>query len=233
MKTVNLLPGWYRQQKRRQRNMRFHAVAMVLLGAAMVGSTVAGRRELRAMNQRRDALAVTLHKIDDPTTRLRQASADLRRLEELRLARQELGNTVPMSAVIQQLQNDMTRGMALSNLSVEVRSEPIKGSGVVGDPKNPPRYRDVAHLSITGIAPDEGRIAAFIDNLSRNPLFADIMLDYTRTGELQRYLVRRFEIQLSMDLERLTSAAPDSAVAAGVEGGAASSLATGVPAHGE
>ena len=230
MKTVNLLPGWYRQQTRRQRNMRLHVAVMLLLGAAMVGSTVAARRQLLTMNHRRAAMAATLRVIEDPAVPLRQARADLRRLEDLRLARQELGNTVPMSAVIQQLQNDMTPGMALSNVSVEVRSEPIRGSGVVGDPKNPPRYRDVAHISLTGVAPDEGRIAAFIDNLSRNPLFADIMLDYTRTGELQRYLVRRFEIQLTMDLERLTSVAPDGLVAAGE--GAASPLATGVPAHG-
>jgi Tfp pilus assembly protein PilN len=230
MKTVNLLPGWYRQQQRRQKNMRFHAGAMLLLGAAMVGATVFGRQQLAAQNHRRDALAATLQKICDPAVPLRQAKADLQRLEEVRLARQELGNTIPMSAVIQQLQNAMTRGMALSSVNVEVRPEPVRGSGVVGDLKNPPRYHDVAHLSVTGIAPDEGKIAAFIDNVARNPLFADVMLDYTRTGELQRYPVRRFEIQLRMDLERLTSVAPDS-LAAGTAEIAPSSLATGVPAH--
>jgi Tfp pilus assembly protein PilN len=231
MKTVNFLPGWYRQQQRRQINMHFHAGAMLLLGAAMIGLTAAGRRELTAMNHRRDALAATWKNISDPAAQLQRAKTDLHRLEDLRLARQELGNTIPMSAVIQQLQNDMTRGMALSNVAVEVRPEPLRGSGVVGDPRNPPRYHDVAHLSITGIAPDEGRIAAFIDNISKNPLFADVMLDYTRTGELLHYPVRRFEIQLSMDLERLTSVAPDS-VAAAPESGA-SSLATGVPVHGQ
>jgi Tfp pilus assembly protein PilN len=232
MKTVNLLPKWYRQQQRRQRNMRFHVGALLLLGAAMVGLTFVGRRELSALNNRRHALALALQNIRDPAAQLQQVNADLRRLEDLRLARHELGNTIPMSAVIQQLQNDMTRGMALSNVSVEVRPEPLRGSGVIGDPKNPPRYHDVAHLSITGIAPDEGRIASFIDNISRNPLFADVMLNYTRTGELQHYPVRRFEIQLNMDLERLTSVAPDN-LAVTPPGAAASSLATGVPTHGQ
>ncbi len=231
MKTVNLLPGWYRQQQRRQVNLRFHAGAMLVLGATMIGLAMAGRRELTALNHRRDALAEALQQVKDPAPELQQAQTDLRRLEDLRLARQELGNTIPMSAVIQQLQNDMTRGMAFSNVGVEVRPEPVRGSGVVGDPKNPPRYHDVAHLSITGIAPDESRIAAFIDNISRNPLFADVMLNYTRTGELQHYPVRRFEIQLSMDLERLTSVAPDSAAAAPQVGD--SSLATGGSVHGQ
>jgi Tfp pilus assembly protein PilN len=231
MKTVNLLPGWYRQQRRRQMKLHVHIGVLLLLGGFMIGLSIAGRRELTAMNQRRDALAATLRQVVDPAPQLQQAKADLQRLEGLRLARHELGNTIPMSAVIQQLQNGMTRGMAFSNLGVEVRPEPVRGSGVVGDPKNPPRYHDVAHLSITGIAPDEARIAAFIDTISKNPLFADVMLNYTRTGELLHYPVRRFEIQLSMDLERLTSVAPDSVVAAAP--GGASSLAGGGTVHGE
>jgi hypothetical protein len=33
MKTVNLLPSWYLKQRRRQRNLRLHVVAMVLLAS--------------------------------------------------------------------------------------------------------------------------------------------------------------------------------------------------------
>ena len=58
-----------------------------------------------------------------------------------------------MSAVVQQLRNEMTAGMALSNVAIDVRSEPLKGSGFVGDPHNPPKYHEVAHLNILGIAP--------------------------------------------------------------------------------
>jgi Tfp pilus assembly protein PilN len=229
MKTVNLLPEWYCQQQRRQGNMRLHAVAMVLIGGLMVAATLVGRRELAAINQQRDALAATSRTIPDPSAQLTQIKTELRHLEDLRLARQELGNTIPMSAVVQQLRNEMTLGMALSNVCVEVRPDPVRGSGVVGDIKNPPQYHDVAHLSVMGIAPNDVQIARYIDSLSKNPLFSNVTLDYTRTGEQQRRAVRKFDIKLSMDLERLTSVAPDAVAAVST---APKALVSGEPTDG-
>jgi len=209
MKTINLLPGWYTTQRRRQRNLRLHVVAMVLIGGVMAVANEVGRLQVAKLEGRRDALAGQLSKLPDPGPELRHLQSDFRRLEELLLARNELGHAVPMSEVIQQLQNAMTPGMALSNLGVDVKSEPVKGSGVVGDPKNPPRYRDIAKLTVMGIAPDNDQIAKFIGRVSKNPLFADVTLDFTRTDKLHDYTVRKFEIQLNMDLEELTSQDPD------------------------
>jgi Tfp pilus assembly protein PilN len=229
MKNVNLLPGWYRQQARRQSHMRLHAAAMVLIGGAMVAGMIVGRRTLAEVKQQREVLAATLQLTPDPSGQLAQMKGDLRRLEGVRAARQELGNTIPMSAVMQQLRNEMTVGMALSSVTVDVRPEPLRGSGVVGDLKNPPRYHDVAHLNVVGIAPNDVQIAKYIDSLSKNPLFADVTLDYTRTGEQQRRPVRKFNIQLCMDLERLTSAAPEG-LAAGSED--VPTLVSGEPTNG-
>ena len=62
----------------------------------------------------------------DPTQGLEEAQLakyqnELKSLQEKRLTRKELGNPVPMSAVIQQLQNSMSPGMALSDVSIETR----------------------------------------------------------------------------------------------------------------
>ena len=133
-----------------------------------------------------------------------------------------------MSEVIQQLQNDMTPGVALSNVSIEVRPEPVKGSGFVGDPKNPPRYHDVAHLTVVGISPNDQQITQLVEKVSKNALFSDVSLNYTRTGTLQGYTVRRFEFQLSMDLERLSMVDPDPAAAI-----SAKPIASGGPVHGD
>ena len=217
--------------------MRIHIGVMLLLGVAMSGAVVLGLQHRARLYRQRDVLATALQTVGDPEPELRSIKADLKRLVDLRFARAELGNTIPMSAVIQQLQNDMTPGMALSNVVVEVRSEPVKGSGFVGDVHNPPRYRDVAHLNVMGIAPNDVQIAQLIDKVSRNPLFSDVTLDYTQTGELQHFPVRKFDIQISMDLERLTSEAPDSAVASQPAPPApalpTAPLASGEPNHGQ
>jgi len=209
MKTVNLVPGWYQRQQRRRKNLRVHVGLMVLLGASIFGAHQLGNRQIRGLVAECNALKNTLDHTPSQEAELRRQQAELKRLEDLRLARRELGNTVPMSAVIQQLQNDMTPGMALSDVLIDVRSEPVKGSGVVGDTRNPPRYRDVAHLTVVGMAPNDRQVAQLIDSVSKNELFSDVTLDYTRTGTLHNYPIRKFEIQLGMDLEPLTTQTVD------------------------
>ncbi|HEY4329706.1 MAG TPA: hypothetical protein VGN88_08210, partial [Phycisphaerae bacterium] len=129
MRTVNLLPGWYLQQQRRQRNIRLHIGAMILIGAGIFGATILSQQQLGKLGRQRNGLADSLRQVGDPDGELRKLKTKLQGLEDLRSARQELGNTIPMSAVIQQLQNDMTPGVALSNVSIDVRPDPVKGSG--------------------------------------------------------------------------------------------------------
>jgi hypothetical protein len=112
---------------------------------------------------------------------------------------------------IQQIQNDMAPGMALSRLALDVRSEAIKGVGFVGDVKNPPKYHDVAHLTVVGVAQNDTQIAQMIGKLSANPLFADVSLNYMHKEVLREYQVRRFEIQMTMDLDRLSVESPGAA----------------------
>jgi hypothetical protein len=132
--------------------------------------------------------------------------------------------------VIQQLQNGLTPGMALSHLEIVVRPEPVKGSGMVGDSRNPPRYRDEAHMTVVGIAPPPDNMFAvqFYNNIVKNPLFSDVTLDYTKSAILQGYPLRTFEIQLTMDLDKLSTDATDGASpAAPITPGSAVTLGSG------
>jgi hypothetical protein len=222
MKTVNLLPDWYLQQNKQRRFLRVHIGVMALLAASMVAVGIAGHQHVNKLGGEAGRLKSELANVTDPEIELKRCQADLTRLQDLQMAYRELGKTIPMSAVIQQMQNDMTPGMALAHVGIDVRSDPVKGSGMVGDVKNPPKYHDVAYLSAEGIAPNDVQIAQLIEKLAKNPLFAEVTLDYTRTGTLQQYLVRRFVIRMKMDLERLTTEDPDAS---------SQKIASGVPGH--
>lgn len=223
MKTVNLLPQWYLQQQRQKTHLRVHVAAMLLMGVGMAGLTYASRERIASLQNSEADLAHQVVKVGNPRAELTAKEAELKRLENLQLAYRELGNTIPMSAVIQQVQNDMTVGMALSRVSIDVRSEPIKGAGMVGDPKHPPRNHDVVKLIVVGIAPNDVQIAQLIGKISSNPLFTDVSLNYTRTELLNGdRSIRRFEIQMQMDLDRLPSQDPDAP---------SNALAAGGPGH--
>ncbi|HVT82213.1 MAG TPA: hypothetical protein VHM90_16340 [Phycisphaerae bacterium] len=219
MKTVNLLPGWYLRQRRQERNIKLHVIAMLAIGGLMAGLSLLGRQQVNRLNAEKAQLEARLDMTPNPANDLQRVTIDLKRLQDLQQARQELGNTVPMSCVIQQLQNAMVPGMALTSVAIDVQPLPVKGSGVVGDQRNPPRYHEVAHVVIGGIAVEDRHIAALVRELTNNRLFTDVSQDYIRGGSLQNYSVRKFEIQLSMDLEKLAMQANETTAAEPVASG--------------
>jgi hypothetical protein len=203
MKTVNLLPQWYIQQQQQGKNLRVHLGIMVLLGAALMGAKIAAVEHVSSLRNAREALSQRVNTVGDPNPQLQAQQTELKRLENVQLAYRELGNTIPMSAVIQQVQNDMTIGMALSRVNLDVHAEAVKGSGLIGDSRHPPRSHNVAHIVVVGVAPNDVQIAQLVGKISSNPLFSDVSLNYTHTELLNDRSIRRFEIQMSMDLERL------------------------------
>ena len=208
VKTINMLPGWYRQELQQTGRLRLHMGLMIALGAVILGW--AQYAHLRIVSQRAELARVDRQAalVASLTPAIEATKADLARLDNLQLAYRELGNTVPMSSVIQQIQNDMTPGMSLSRMAIDVHNEAVKGTGFVGDTKNPPRYRDLAHLVVVGVAPSDTQIAQFIGKLSTNPLFSDVSLNFMHKEILRDYQVRRFEIQMTMDLTRLAVETP-------------------------
>jgi hypothetical protein len=203
MKTVNLLPEWYLHQRRQKRRTQMHVVAMLLIAGALATGNVVCVRHAQEMRDQHAALLAKLEKVPDQDALVKTRQAELEKLQNIQLAYQELGSPVPMSAVIQQIQNDMNPGMTLSQVAIEVQPEAVKGSGFVGDNKAPPKFHDVARLTVVGVSPNDEQVVHLIQKLSGNPLFGEVSLNYTRNETVRDYSVRRFEIHMQMDVEQL------------------------------
>lgn len=211
LKTVNLLPAWYRKELRQRRRLRLQVVLMLALGAGLLTWMHFAHQRLKVLRGEVASLQTQVRMAPEQGAAIEAARADLARLAHRQLAYRELGHTVPMSKVIQQVVNDMAPGMSLSKLFLDVRSEAIKGSGFVGDPNNPPKYHDVARITVVGVAPNDTLIAQLVGKLSANPLFDNVSLNFTHREVLRDYLVRRFEINMTMDMDRLATEAPQMA----------------------
>jgi hypothetical protein len=172
-------------------------------------------RQAEDLRGQHAALQERLKMLPDEENLVKTRQAELARLQNIQLAYQELGSPVPMSAVMQQIQNDMSPGMALSQVTIEVQPEAVKGSGFVGDASAPPKFHDVARLTVVGVSPDDEKMVRLIQKLSANPLFTDVSLNYARNEAIREYAVRRVEIHMQMDVEQLGTedAAPGSAAA--------------------
>ena len=219
MKTVNLLPQWYLDRQRQRRHMNMHLALMVVVGVVLAGWALTQQRELATLKAQRSDLVRQAAGLRDLTPDLQRNDLELKRLHNLQVAARELGNTVPMSAVVQQILNNMTPGMALSHVAIDVHSDPFKMDGrIASDPRHPPRFHDVAHISVSGVAPDPMLIGQLIGRLSTNGLFSDVALNFSRAELLHDYDVRRFDILLNLDLDRVNGQMPDETTDAGSGG---------------
>ena len=188
----------------------------------------------RRCERRARTLFNQLSLIGNPAAELQKQQANLRRLEELKLAHRELGKPIPYSKVIQQVQNNgMERGMAAFERGNRCAIRPGEGQRVCRRCAQSRRAFTATPLAsaLWGSRRNDEQISRLLGSISTNPLFSDVTLDYTRAGTLEGYSVLKFEIQMSMDLERLTAQDPDSTPTHAEA--AATPMAAGGDVHGQ
>jgi hypothetical protein len=213
MKTVNLLPDWYLNERRRSRALRTQLMAIgtaTVLGAACLAVL---QWQTGRMARTAGQLAAEVAAGQSVVAQLAANEEKLHRMEAQQAAFRDVGVPVPMSRVAQQILNNLTPGEALCGFTIDVHSEAQhSGGGTSGKAK----MSDVAHLTIDGIAPDSVRIAQLIGKLSANPLFSEITLNFSRSELLRDYAVKRFEILMQLDMDQLAipDTAPDVSTAA-------------------
>ncbi len=109
-KRVNLLPEWYRREDRQRKHLRVHLGLMIVLGAVMVAARQAGEIHLGGLKRENAELQAQAKFVRDLAPQLEEKTAELERLTARQLACRELGATVPMSTLIQQILNDAGTG---------------------------------------------------------------------------------------------------------------------------
>jgi Tfp pilus assembly protein PilN len=208
LKTVNLLPEWYRKELRQRKRLRRNLGLFVALGAVLAAGAHFSQLHLASVRAQHATLKAHAASVQDLTPVIAAMKADNDRLQDRKEACKELGAAVPMSKLMQQIFNEMPAGTAISRFSIEVKSEAIKGTGFVGDRQNPPKFHDVAHLIVVGVAKDDTQANTLFSELSKNPLFTEVTMPYLRREIVMGYEARRFELQLVMDLDRLAVETP-------------------------
>lgn len=202
MKRVNLLPPWYIKQQQQRSRLRVRITLLVCGALTLIAWVGFQRSHIASMERRHEQLQSQLQELEHVDKDLAAAKSELSKAELLRAAYRDLGPTVPMSALLQQIQNDLEPGMMLSRVTIDVRDESPRQSGPV-DPKVRPRQRPIARIIAIGYAPNDVLIATVIGRYSQNPLLSEVTLNYSRPEVVQDYAVRRFEIQMLIDLSRL------------------------------
>ncbi len=217
MSTINFLPASY--FKRRHRRVRIlveaavvSVVAALLVVAHMVGES--GMLDLRdyARQTKNEGTAVQRQ-----FKELAALQAEHRELSgQLRVHRQV---TLPVSFthVLAALSELAPESIAMTDLRLETKppvpsappGSPAAKAATDAKSKKTGQAKAVAvkpaeplKIELTGLSPDDGRIADFVGALADSPLFSDVKLLFSRSSEQDGVVSRRFRVTMEVRLDR-------------------------------
>jgi len=206
MHDLEFLPPWYPQMRRK----RLAVIVEMYIAASAV--LIFGIWILFASH----GVAVRQQTLDQLQGQITKTNDDLQRLNELQNLKQQLlhqdavvaklGPRVPMSRVIDAIDQVMSHDTALSELSIDMQSvstaAPPVATGDTGAPtaNTEPHIQRTLVVKMHGVAPSEAEIGDLMTRLTAVPQFSDVQetqsSDLTMNHRLMRDFVVTFAIQM-------------------------------------
>jgi len=219
MKEIDLLPEWYKSDRRRQFSYRTQYVALAgvfvimlvwnLLTARSIAKAAARLVQTESEQARIENELQEFGKIENETARLREKAHILN----------EIDPRIDVPAILAEMSYLIDKKTVLSKIQFKAekfetpaRNQPDKaaaGAPIVHGPKNAhPQNKthfvgDVRFkIVVSGIASDAGDVARLICQLEDSPYFSHIILSYSRPQRLKegiiaterQHMVSEFEI---------------------------------------
>jgi Tfp pilus assembly protein PilN len=202
MRDLEFIPSWYPLLRRRRR-------ILLVEGWAIVGVVAVMAVWLMIFHHTVNVARASLGALD---RQLSQTDADLVRLNELRLLKQQLqhqgeisarlGVYVPQAKLLATLAEIMPREMTLLDLSSNVVEQPRPIPALVaarGEPATPEMDRKLM-VQLTAVAPTDVELANFYARLAAMPQIGDVTWTYSRDRVQDGHTMRECAVTFSIDL---------------------------------
>lgn len=213
MSTINFLPVSYQRQQFRRVRIAVEAGLVLVVAAVLVVVHLfadAGMQEQRDYAAQLRAEGTAIQK---QFKELATLQADHRELaNQLRVHRQVI-LPVSFTNLLAAISDLAPQAIALTDLRMETKP-PVPAAAQVasgssskkgGKPKSsvaPVKSSDPLRIEVTGLSPDDGRVADFVGALAESPLFSDVKLLFSRTSEQNGVISRRFRVTMDVRLDR-------------------------------
>jgi hypothetical protein len=199
MREIDFLPSWYPDIKRRQRWVVAQAWGTLLFLLLLAAYAVAQRWKVEVAGRNP---AVTEMQIGASRQELGQLTEKLKYQEELRRHEDlisRVGIGVDTTRLLKALEDAMTPGMALTNLSLETLEQTLPehgGSAVTTTPTD-----KLLTVQMDGVAPSDLDVAALIEHLQKVGCFDNIAPPYMREGSVRNgHAMREFAITFTINI---------------------------------
>lgn len=212
MSTINFLPqSFYRQRKRKAR-VWIEGLVVVIAAALLVVAHVAAENSLDSLREYAAQTEAEGTEAQQQFKELAALQSEYRELSgQLRVYHQVLP-PVGFTHVLAAISQLAPESIAFTDMRLECK-RPTPAPIVVIDEtktkkssksKAPPPAKpiDPMVIELTGLSPDDERIADFVGQLAESPLFRRVKLEFSRPTEQGGVLARRFRVTMEVPFDR-------------------------------
>ncbi len=206
MRELEFLPDWYPRLRKRKRQIALQGwISLLIVGALALWLSLINRNTLAAQQH--------LAKLNSDLSR---AQLDLEKLQSLERMQEQLriqdevmaqiGLHVEMTRLINALEEAMSQDMSLLDLNMEVKEQEKRLTSLaqmVHTTTKPETLLDRRlQVRLRGVAATDVEVANFLFNLTNNPLFETVTLNYARERRERNHLMREFEVSFAINLNQ-------------------------------
>ncbi len=217
MNEINFLPeSFFKERARRRRTVR-DALLLMLVAAGLAAWGVLGHRSLQGLRQFADQLETEGDSAREQVKEVVKLQGEFQKLTKTLQVQRDVALPVTSSALLATITHLMPPDVVLSELSLDAKKAmptkaeesdkekkaskkaPVAKKGVPAPSKN---ENNLMRIELSGLSPDDARIADFVGRLSDCPAFSNVKLEFTRAAEIEEMTGRQFRISLAVRIDR-------------------------------
>lgn len=208
MNQINFLPQSFYRRRHRRRRVFIESLLVIAVAAGLGLWFFLGDQslhKLRAEAATTESQRTSVQNQIKEMATLQDEHRDL--MNQLKIHRQV---TLPVgfTQVLAALAQVTPESIAYTDIRLECSRPSPAPLPTADDGKKKGKARPVAKpaetikIALTGLSPDDRRIADLVGKLADHPLFTQVKLDYSKTIEQDDVIARRFRMLLEVPLDR-------------------------------
>ncbi len=229
--SIDFLPATYHEQRQREQKTLWRRMMVFFFLALAVLGTWQQRQLCRKLEARRDELQARAQGLMQALPAKSQMTQDLKDLETKSQLLTTLELRVPMTRVLSAMTKSLPEMVSLNECQAETGLMEVSGPALptvtptpISKEKPPPFEADLSELrnvtsrsttmlTVSGIAPDDLAISAYMVALRDTKLFERVTLAFTGQHRVREENWRNFQIRLQVKhpetwLDRVSTANP-------------------------
>lgn len=211
MNQINFLPQSFYRLRRRKRRVVIESLLVLGLAVGLGVWFLLGDQALSALRSQAALADADRATVQGQLEELAALQVEARELAGQMKIHRQVTLPVGFTQVLAVLAQVTPESIAYTDMRLEcgrpvpappVAADDAKGKKAARGKPATAKAVETIKIAITGLSPDDRRIADLLGKLADHPLFTQVKLDFSRTTEQDDVIARRFRLLLEVPLDR-------------------------------